>query len=246
VSLETGASSHPLPGPQTERAGFSLLELLIVMAIIVIVLAFTVPAVTSLSKSNSMNTGGRLVANILTGARSEAINQRHLVQIRVATKWMSLSSGTEDTSASYRKFSVWRLPQPDDSQQSVDPSDPYIQISKWETLPAGVTFEADPSTYGFTVNTSDPKYPGTYFLDPVLANRRTGVKTAGATVDIAWVEFSPTGAVNLSGALPSRVYLLVTEGFWNGTSTTVTHASHPNWLAATVDVLVGRINVMRP
>ena len=218
---------------------FTLLELLVVMGILALLLVALIPAVTSLSKSNNLNTGGRLMANLLTGARSEAINQRRLVQIRVVTKWIN-SSGTEDTSASYRKFSIWRLPQPDDTQQSSDPNDPYVQISKWETLPSGITFETDTSTYSFSSN------PGTFFLDATLSNRKTSVKVPNGTADVAWIEFGPTGAINLSGSIPNRIYLLITEGFWNGTTTVITHANHPNWFATTVDTLIGRVNVLRP
>lgn len=227
------------------RSAFTLLELLVVVGIISILLVAVIPAVTSLTKSNSLNAGGRLVSNILTSARSEAINQRRLIQVRVVTKWKN-SSGTEDTSASYRKFSVWRRSRPDDTQQPSDPNDPYIQISRWETLPTGATFEMDTSTYSFPTNTADPRYPGTYFLDSSLSNQRTSVNVPNGTANIAWIEFTPTGATNFSGAIPSRVYVLLTEGFWNGTSMVYTNVNHPNWLAATVDTLVGRINVLRP
>jgi Tfp pilus assembly protein FimT len=217
---------------------------MVVMGIVILLVAALVPAVTSLSKSNNLNTSGRLVSNLLTTARSEAINQRRLIQVRVVTRWLN-SGGTEDTSASFRKYSVWRRPLPDDNLQSTDPNDAYVQISKWETLPAGITFEKDISTYAFAP-TSDPKNPGTYFLDATLSNTKTGIKVPSGTADIAWIEFTPTGTTSFSGAVPNRVYMLVTEGFWNGTTITSTHPGHPNWLATTVDTLVGRIGIVRP
>ena len=227
-----------------QRCGFSLVELLVVIAIIVVIVALTVPAITGLSKANNLNTGGRVVADVLSAARAEAITQRRLVQVRVATRWVG--SGGEDLASKYRKFSVWRRPQPGDAQQPSSSADPYIQVTKWETLPTGVLFETDATPYNFTTTTTDPRYPGTNFLDPSLGNRRANVSTGGATVDVAWIEFTPTGSVNFSsGVMPGRVFMLVTEGFWNGTSITPTN-DHANWLLATIDTLVGRLNVLRP
>jgi Tfp pilus assembly protein FimT len=230
------------------RSSFTLLELLVVVAIIALLLVVTIPAVTTLSKSNNLNTSGRLVSNILTTARSEAINQRRLVQVRFVTKWIN-SAGSEDTTASFHKFSVWRLPQPDDSLQSNDPNDPYVQISKWETLPNGISLESssDPTNaYSLPANSTNSKYAGTYFLNPALSNRKTNVKVPNGKADVAFIEFAPTGSANFTGTVPSRIYLLLTEAIWDGTSTNYTHANHPNWFATTVDTLAGRINVLRP
>jgi len=222
--------------------GFTLIELLVVCAIIGVLLAITVPTMTGLSKSNALNNGGRLLSNILTIARSEAINQRRLVQVRIATKWMS--GTTEDTGSSYRKFSVWRRPQPDDAQQATG-SDPYVQISKWETLPTGITFETDPALYNFSSNTSDPRYPGTYALDSSLSNHKSSIPSGNNTVDVAWIEFAPTGNVTTGSSTPGRIYLLLTEGFWNG-SVIVSTNKRTNWLVAAIDTLMGRSTVLRP
>jgi type II secretory pathway pseudopilin PulG len=219
--------------------------MMVVIGIISILLAAMAPIVTSLAKSNNLNTGGRIVANLLTAARSEAINQRRLIQLRVATKWTN-SSGSEDTASSYRKFSVWRKPQPNDTLQSSDPNDPYVQVSKWETLPTGIIFERDTSSYATLPPSTDPRYPGTYFLTAALGNTKTGVRVPNGTADVAWIEFTPTGAPIFSGTAPNKVYLLVTEGVWDGASLTWTHSGHPNWLVTTVDTLVGRVSVVRP
>src|SRR5947209_12849723 len=177
------------------HGGFTLLELIVVCGIIVLLLSFIGPAVTALSKSNNLSTSGRILANLLTVARSEAINQRRLIQLRVATKWMDLQ-GNEDITASYRKFSVWRKPSPEDPQQSSDPNDPYIQVSNWETLPAGITF-AD-NTSGYTLPTApDARNPGSYFL--TLGTSKSGIKVSSGTANVAWIEFNPSGGANYSG-----------------------------------------------
>lgn len=228
----------------TRSSAFTLVELLVVMAITVLVLTFAVPAVTNLSKSNNLNAAGRRVADAFTAARAEAVSQRRLVQVRIVTKWTKTGGG-EDIGASYRKFSVWRRPLPDDVQQSRDPADPFIQVSKWETLPDGITFETDPSSYSLATSATDPRYPGLYFLDSSLNNRRNNIRVAGGTIDVAVIEFTPTGNATFAGSVPGRIFVLLAEGFWDGRAVTSTNSKR-NWLAARIETLVGRTSVVRP
>ena len=128
--------------------------------------------------------------------------------------------------------------------QSTDPGDPYVQASKWETLPTGIVFERKTSTYTNLPPSSDPDYA--FFLTPTLMNTKMGVQVPNGSADVAWIQFTPTGAPVFLGPAPTKVYLLLTEGVWDGTSIRSTHANHPNWLVATVDTLIGRVSVLRP
>jgi hypothetical protein len=216
------------------------------MAIIGILIVLIVPAVTTLSKAGGVNGGGRTISNLLTVARSEAINKRTRVQLRVVTKWMN--SAAEDETAAFRKMSVWVL-DPIKAAQTPPPADLFSQVSKWETLPAGIIVETsvDPTAatppYTFAASSS-PNYPGTYFLNATLANRTVNVTVGSATVDFVWVQFDPSGASNF----PGKGYLLVTEGFFSRSapSLTYTHAGHPNWFAASITGVTGRILSIRP
>jgi hypothetical protein len=220
--------------------------MLVVIAIIGVVIVLTIPAVTTLSKAGGVNAGGRLISNLLTTARSEAINRRTRVQLRVVTKWMNGSA--EDGTVAYRKMSIWTI-DPIKTAQIPPPVDLYSQASKWETLPSGIIIDptVDPTTatppYTFAPS-SNPSYPGTYFLDPTLANRTTSVSIGSASVDFVWVQFDPSGAANF----PGKGYLLVTEGILPnaGASLVYTHAGHPNWFATSVTGLTGRIVGIRP
>src|SRR5436305_2062157 len=92
----------------------------------ILLVSFAVPAVTSLSKSNNLAGAGRVVANMLTVARSEAINRRALIRFEIATDWP-----TEPRSA-YRKFTLVQH----DPATGTD-----TQLTGWETLPSGTVFQ---------------------------------------------------------------------------------------------------------
>jgi prepilin-type N-terminal cleavage/methylation domain-containing protein len=216
--------SHSISSPRSRSkpvlvAAFTLLELLVVMAIMVIILAFTIPVVTGLSKSNNLNAGGRTVANLLTIARSEAINRRALIRFEVATTWPN------DFTSAYRKITL--------VQHDIATGND-TQLTKWETLPAGISFQPkDPS----------PNSTGVYFfgLNPV-----SSVPLSGQNVPTNYIEFLPTGALNVPIA-KSPVRLRVVPGLVSSVgAASVTLTSTANWMDASIDGLVGRIALARP
>lgn len=222
--------------------GFTLVELLVVMAVLLVMAGLAIPALTTIGKSSQLSNGGRLLSNLLTISRSEAINQRTLMQLRVVTKWQS-GNPASDNAAAYHKVSIWKM----------DPvTRVFSQMSKWEALSDSIILETSPdprSAYNLPA-AGDPNDPGTYFLDPTLKNTLLSQKVGPATVDFAYIQFDPTGAAIFPAAstVPSRVYLLLTEGVLasSGGSITYTHQGHPNWMQARVTCLTGRIQIVRP
>jgi type II secretory pathway pseudopilin PulG len=197
-----------------------LIELLVVMGIILLLIGALVPAVTSLTKSNNLSTAGRIVSNVLTVARSEAINRRALIRFEVATSWPG------DPDAAYRKFTLVQH----DLTTGAD-----TQLTKWETLPAGVIFNPQDPTPG----------SGSYFF--VLNQVQTPALTSGSQIiPTVYIEFLPTGALNVAPA-SSPVRLRMVQGFLaSATATSVTSTGTNNWFETSVDSLVGRIMITRP
>ncbi len=202
------------------RCAFTLLELLVVIGIMSLLLVAMVPAVTSLSKSNNMNAAGRMVANSLTVARSEAINHRTLIRFEVATNWPN------DPAAAYRKFTLVQH----DLTTGIDK-----QLTKWETLPDGLIFNPQNPTPG----------SGSYFF--ALNQTQNPKLTSGnQQITTTYIEFSSTGAVNI-GISNSPVRLRLVQGYLpSSSSTSATLTGANNSFETSIDSLVGRIRIVRP
>jgi Tfp pilus assembly protein FimT len=200
------------------QSGFTILELLLVVGIIILTLSFAIPAITSLASGNNLNTAGRVVSNTLTIARSEAINRRALIRFEVATSWPA------DASAAYQKFTLVQ-------HDLVTATD--TQLTKWETLPAGIVFQPQDPTPGL----------GSYFFT-LNQTQNPPLKSGTQDISTTYVEFGPTGALNIPPS-NSPMRLRIVPGIVSG-ATSVTPTNVNNWFEMRVDSLVGRIQVFRP
>jgi uncharacterized protein (TIGR02596 family) len=66
----------------TKRSAFSLVEMLVVIAIIGIIGAFAVPAVKSMLKGSGLNTGANMLSDEVALARQHALTKSRIVEFR--------------------------------------------------------------------------------------------------------------------------------------------------------------------
>jgi prepilin-type N-terminal cleavage/methylation domain-containing protein len=118
--------------PERSVGGFTLLELLVVMGIILIALAALVPAVTSLSKSG----GRRAALNSLLGgieqARAEAIKSSQATYVVFPV----FTGGTQSTldRYNYRSYAIFE-------DDAAIPGN-VKQLTDWKSFPTGVALRA--------------------------------------------------------------------------------------------------------
>ena len=71
-----------IPATHSRRAGFSLLELIVVISVIVVVIAMVVPAFNNLARGSHLTTAAASVLDELNLARQTALARNRVVEVR--------------------------------------------------------------------------------------------------------------------------------------------------------------------
>jgi prepilin-type N-terminal cleavage/methylation domain-containing protein len=200
-----------------KRRAFTLVEMLLVMAIITVLTSVSVLAMKSLMGSTGLTGAGDKVSAFFAFARQEAISKNTITAAVILTK---SSLGTP----AYRTYSVWELVLPADDNLS---DATWVQASKWQTLPNGVVI--DNSTLAATAN----NYLSSTTVTPALPTMNYLGTTLNPATDCAVQIFLPSGRIDPpSNATPSTannpIALQLAEGFYNGSTITYQHPNATN------------------
>jgi len=208
----------------SRKAGFTLIEMLTVIVIIVVVMTIGIPAFNNLMKAGGLSGASREVANALGLARQYAITHRTTTYVVFPYSGTTGTIGT-NLAPCYQSYAV------------VDVGSGNY-ISKWEHLPLGTVFMDSGATLA-------PPAPLGLDTLPVTNNFHFPYTNSLPLTTLAYIGFNPTGAAINSGTLT------VTEGFMNsGTIVVPTSKTSTNTLAnqsvISVDNIIGRVKVFRP
>ena len=204
------------------RCGFTLIEMLTVLVIIAILIAVSIPAVTSLMKSGGLTAGVREVSNSLSLARQYAITKRTTTRVLFAYRGSS-TNGVLLSNLVYVAYSIVAT-----NRDATTSATSWPYISKWEHLPLGTIFlDNTPPITGYNLDNDFPK-----------GNFQFPNTNSPSTASFAYIEFGPTGAASQSGTIT------LAEGYIDNTSIP-RRPSTNNFANIAFDNLVGRIAIYR-
>ena len=216
--------------PSSRIRAVTLIELLSVMAVLVIVAGFLVPAVASLGRSTALVTGGNMVTNLANFARQSAVSKNTMTALVLL--------GGQGTPEDYRSFIVLEY---------IAGGGGWSPLSAWQTLPDGITVDfADAANCTFY-----EKSPAAFPLlagPPVQKNPPVTYKTAqvGASAFSARI-YLPTGGLQ-SPEKPAQIRLV--EGFAQGAQLVRTHPDGTGKSANYYDIAIvgatGTTKISRP
>ena len=214
--------------------GFSLVEMLVVVAVIGMLLALSAPSILTLT-STSLTTGAWQLNGYLNLARAEAIRDGRVVRVALVRNW------DNEQHSALRKLSTWKWD---------DEAEVFVQSGGWEILPEGVVIEPEFPDY---VRSADYAKDDATTVQAQFPERDETLSISGDTVEVTTLDFLPNGRVRESGEIPKRMIgFVMTLGYVDEQGNVVRTASRDdsgqpaNWAQVNVDTLTGRIQVHRP
>lgn len=153
------------------RRSFTLLELLVVVAIIAVLLLATIPAVNSLSHSGNRKATASLITSTIEQGRAQAIKDARATYVVFPAEPINSNSSITDSKLLNRYFYHSVAIFEDDPTDSTKPK---VQVTPWKVFPDGVSLRTD-------ISFSAPAPPA------------TTTSNASWTSDIAFA-FTPAGS----------------------------------------------------
>lgn len=198
---------------------FSLTELLVVIGIMAIIAAFTVPAINGILRSSNLNRAAQMVEQELSSARMTALAKSRSIEVRLYRYEDPQSPGT---TVSYRALQTFLS----------DENGNFTPVGKMIRLPQGILINENQANS--SIMTLDDK-AWTPPSDPQID--LPGVGTAYTSKAI---QFRSDGSTSLD---PNQKWYLTLHTWTDGSST---DTPPPNFATIQIDPVSGNTTTYRP
>lgn len=201
------------------RNAFSLVELLVVVALMGVLLSLGVTSIQSVASAGKVSSAGSSVMGLLEAARENAILKRQ------PTAVVMLLNGGDSARRAFSAF----------EHQT---NKTWKQVSRWETLPEGIVVDDQADTNNLAAAFSTPTSPT---LDSALPPITYRGGTYQPRSGYAYLIFLADGSLYQSG----NCALKLVEGSVNGTTVQRKNGSTKD-LQVLINDATGRSRVLRP
>ena len=189
----------------TRSRGFTLLELLVVLAIMVSLMVVAMPAFTNMGRGGGMRSGVAEVRATLNLARQWAITHRAKTYVVFPHADASVYPTDAEREKALKSYAVW-----------AESHDYTGYIGSWKSLPPGIYFDPDDTlTKNVILNSSD--------LTEITNSGIWIGNTNHIPATIYAVPFAADGSLRLKGNSSQPVELFFSEQFQDDTDWTVFH-----------------------
>lgn len=219
--------------PLHKKDAFTLIELVMAIAIMAMVSAFTIPAIKALGSSSQLNASGCAASNLFTAARQNSISNHVLTAVVVLTAPGSPRGGD----AAYRVFTMLQIAQRPDG--ATPTTSDWRQVGKWEVLPMGVVIDSSSNaSTGLTYST----FLTSPTVIPALPTLRYQDTSYTPGTGYAYQIFTPSGGL-MNTTSSGNTTLVLAQGFYSGT--TLTHTGGNNKFSFTFNNATGAAKITR-
>jgi len=207
--------------------GFSLVELLVVLAIIALLGALIVPSITSALRGSALSQGGQEVISEIAGARQVALSQNRVVEVRfyrVAESGMPGEVAGNPATGKFRALQSFVY----DSTGTISTA-----LDKVQMLPDMVIMDSGSTLSTLLGSTQAKSWTAS---DPQIM-----LPVVGTSYNACVFDFEPDGSTNLNPI--GQQWFVTLHGFTSGDNLTTLPV---NFFTLQVDALNGHIQNYRP